>query len=79
LLSGKQDTLVSGTNIKTINGESVLGSGDLVLATDKSFTTATVTVDRSDSNNQEITITANSTLTQTNLPNGQTCFLKITD
>ena len=29
----KQDTLVSGTNIKTINGSSVLGSGDLVVAT----------------------------------------------
>jgi len=30
-LSGKQDTLVSGTNIKTINGNSVLGSGDLTI------------------------------------------------
>lgn len=28
-LSNKQDTLVSGTNIKTINGNSILGSGDL--------------------------------------------------
>lgn len=28
----KQDTLVSGTNIKTINGSSILGSGDLVVA-----------------------------------------------
>lgn len=28
-ISGKQDTLVSGTNIKTINGTSVLGSGDI--------------------------------------------------
>ncbi len=28
-LSGKQDTLVSGTNIKTVNGESVLGEGDI--------------------------------------------------
>lgn len=28
-VKAKQDTLVSGTNIKTINGESVLGSGDL--------------------------------------------------
>jgi lysophospholipase L1-like esterase len=28
-ISGKQDALVSGTNIKTINGNSVLGSGDL--------------------------------------------------
>lgn len=30
-LNAKQDTLVSGTNIKTINGSSVLGSGDLVV------------------------------------------------
>ncbi len=28
-LAGKQDTLVSGTSIKTINQESVLGSGDI--------------------------------------------------
>lgn len=31
IVAGKQDTLVSGTNIKTINGSSVLGSGDLVV------------------------------------------------
>lgn len=31
VLSGKQETLVSGTNIKTINGSSILGSGDLVV------------------------------------------------
>lgn len=30
-ISGKQDTLVSGTNIKTINGQSILGSGDIVI------------------------------------------------
>lgn len=30
-LNAKQDTLVSGTNIKTINGESVVGSGDIVV------------------------------------------------
>lgn len=28
-LEGKQDTLVSGTNIKTINNESILGSGNI--------------------------------------------------
>ena len=28
-LSSKQDTLVSGTNIKTINGETILGAGDI--------------------------------------------------
>jgi len=31
-LSGKQNTLVSGTNLKTINGNSLLGSGDLVIS-----------------------------------------------
>jgi len=31
-LSGFQSTLVSGTNIKTINGTSLLGSGDLVIS-----------------------------------------------
>lgn len=32
LFSGKQDTLVSGTNIKTVNGSTLLGSGDLVVS-----------------------------------------------
>ena len=32
-LNAKQATLVSGTNIKTINGSSLLGSGDLSVAT----------------------------------------------
>lgn len=32
LLSDKQDTLVSGTNIKTVNGSSLVGSGDVVVA-----------------------------------------------
>ena len=31
LAASKQDTLVSGTNIKTINSNSLLGSGDLVI------------------------------------------------
>lgn len=32
-LSNKQATLVSGTNIKTINGESLLGSGNITIST----------------------------------------------
>ena len=32
-LSGKQDTLVSGTNIKTVNSNSILGSGNLSVGT----------------------------------------------
>ena len=31
-LNSKQDTLVSGTNIKTINGESILGAGDITVS-----------------------------------------------
>jgi hypothetical protein len=31
-LDGKQATLVSGTNIKTVNGNSLLGSGNLVIS-----------------------------------------------
>jgi chromosome segregation ATPase len=31
-IAGKQDTLVSGTNIKTINGESIIGSGNLEIS-----------------------------------------------
>lgn len=36
----KQDTLVSGKNIKTINGESILGSGDITVATISDINTA---------------------------------------
>lgn len=32
-VAGKQDTLVSGTNIKTVNNTSLLGSGDITLPT----------------------------------------------
>lgn len=31
-ISGKQDVLVSGTNIKTINNESILGSGNITIS-----------------------------------------------
>lgn len=33
-IAGKQDKLVSGTNIKTVNGQSVLGKGDITVSTD---------------------------------------------
>ena len=32
LLDTKQETLISGTNIRTINGNSLLGSSDLVIS-----------------------------------------------
>lgn len=31
-VAGKQDTLISGSTIKTINGESILGNGDIKVA-----------------------------------------------
>ena len=40
-VDAKQDTLVSGTNIKTINGTSILGSGDI--KTNKPLQTSTST------------------------------------
>ena len=55
-LAGKQDTLVSGTNIKTINGNSLLGSGDITISGGQSYTagngiditSGTISVDASD-------------------------------
>ena len=37
-ISGKQDTLVSGTNIKTINNESILGSGNITIQGGTTYT-----------------------------------------
>lgn len=48
-LSAKQDVLVSGTNIKTINNESILGSGDLTIG-GSDIDTVTVSVDSTSGN-----------------------------
>lgn len=42
-LNAKQNTLVSGTNIKTLNGTSILGSGDLVISGGGSPTWGSIT------------------------------------
>lgn len=39
-VEGKQDKLESGVNIKTINGESILGGGDITVATISDINTA---------------------------------------
>lgn len=52
-LSGKQDRLVSGTNIKTINNESLLGSGNITTASQSELTNLATTV-----GNQASAITA---------------------
>ena len=47
-VSTKQDTLVSGTNIKTINGQSVLGSGDITIEGGSDITLDTEMSDESE-------------------------------
>lgn len=41
-VDSKQDTLVSGTNIKTINNTSLLGSGDIEIEITESLTTSEI-------------------------------------
>ena len=53
-ISKKQDKLVSGTNVKTINGESIIGEGDIVISAGSELTS----VDWEDIQNKpEISIT----------------------
>lgn len=47
-LTNKQDTLVSGTNIKTLNGQSILGSGDLPISGGSSYTPLEINVSSTD-------------------------------
>ena len=54
-LDAKQATLVSGTNIKTINSASILGSGDLVVAGAAPTSTAGVGASPNASGTQQIT------------------------
>jgi hypothetical protein len=56
--NGKQAALVSGTNIKTINGNSVLGSGDLTISGSNIYTAdGTLSADRTvTSNGNSLTI-----------------------
>ena len=46
-LSQKQDVLVSGSNIKTVNGQSLLGSGDVQVVTYQSFNPSWPTTNQS--------------------------------
>lgn len=41
LITGKQATLVSNTNLKTVNAVTLLGSGDITIINDATNTTTT--------------------------------------
>jgi hypothetical protein len=69
-LDGKQETLVSGTNIKTINGSSVLGSGDLAVGSSGEPATQILIEPKSNSF-YGIGINGNSASNLTNLNSGQ--------
>ena len=58
-IDGKQDTLVSGTNIKTVNGATLLGSGDIT-TTDTSLSTDNQAIPNA--TNREVSLGAGSTL-----------------
>lgn len=71
-ISGKQDQLVSGTNIKTVNGTSILGSGN-VLAGVKPLVTFNATSIAMDPNKYYRLTTAKTSLTITlNTPSDST-------
>ena len=68
LANGKQDALVSGTNIKTINGDSILGSGNLTIGGGTggaSYTTQAVSIPTSAWSGTTATVSA-SAVTATN-------------
>jgi hypothetical protein len=58
-LDTKQDSLSSGTNIKTINGSSVLGSGDLVVNTALPYKVYTALLSQSGTNDPTVTVLQN--------------------
>jgi hypothetical protein len=68
-LAGKQATLSSGTNIKTINGSSILGSGNIVISAG-----AAVTI----TGNLSIYVTQSTTLTITNFDSATTYSVSAT-
>ena len=72
----KQDTLVSGTNIKTVNGNSLLGSGNLSVSAQASF--ANITGQPSDNTNLAKALNAKQDVaTAVNYDNITNCITEI--
>lgn len=82
-LDGKQAALVSGSNIKTINGTPVLGSGDITVAaggneTKQTLTdAATVTWNFAAGKNAQVTLGGNRTLAISNDADQDIALLKV--
>jgi uncharacterized protein (DUF1501 family) len=58
-LDTKQDSLSSGNNIKTINGSSVLGSGNLVVNTALPYKVYTAILSQTGNNNPDVLVFQN--------------------
>ncbi len=73
-IGGKQDTLVSGTNLKTVNGNSLLGSGNLVVSgADNSTETVAIssgTLNLSATTKEVIVVDLNQNVTSVTMPAG---------
>jgi len=80
----KQIALVSGTNIKTVNSQSLLGSGDIVITAGKSRTyqslvsASTITMDTNSGVNAILTLGHDVTLTLSNLASGDEGNIEVT-
>jgi hypothetical protein len=72
----KQKVLTSGTNIKTVSGTSLLGSGDLVSLVTNSTVTGTYNLDFS-KDTFELILTGNTTFSVSNLPTGTTKVISV--
>ena len=88
-LSSKQDILVSGTNIKTVNSSSILGSGNLALLasinpvitgsiTEQVYNLTGTAINPANGTIQYKTVSANTTFTET-LTSGQSVLLRLID
>ena len=86
-LSNKQDTLVSGTSIKTINSSSILGSGNLALLdatnpiitgsiTEQVYNLTGTEINPTNGTIQYKTVSANTTFTES-LTSGQSVILRL--
>ena len=73
-----QEQLVSGTNIKTVNGESVLGSGNINTMTEVVYNLTGTAIKASNGTIQNKTLTANTTFTSA-LTSGQSILLRLTN
>jgi hypothetical protein len=54
LVDGKQEVLVSGTSIKTVNGATILGTGDITLGTLSSQNSTAVSITGGDVQNVKL-------------------------